>query len=78
LRAYAQLPKRYGPQQLERDAHDAQVRLRLESFELAGEQRGGRAAVLGVRVPGAAGELGGVVGAWAEAVEDRVWHGEGG
>jgi hypothetical protein len=72
---HVQPAERHRAQQLEGDADDPQVWLRVELLELSAEQRGGGAPVLGVRVPGAAGELGGSERAAPKAFEDRFDHG---
>ena len=63
----------HGAQQLVGDAGDPEIGLRLETFELAAEQCGGRPAVLGVGIPGSAGEFGCPEGVVA-AFEDGVRH----
>ena len=59
LGAGPQMPDRHRPEDLEGDAADVELGGILEALDRVAEQRRRRARVLGVRIPGAAGQLGG-------------------
>jgi hypothetical protein len=72
--AHGERLDRDGCQDLDRDAPQAGALARLAQLERPREEGGGRPGVLSVRVPGAAGELGGRGAVAVERVE-RVGHG---